>query len=89
MVEAESQPQEYKLSSHEFQAFSGGKKTTYTFSLEVSNGKVVTGLKDSQVAQDLWEILQFSQKASELISSAGYQFSMDKQFVLHIQKNNN
>jgi hypothetical protein len=86
MIDAESEPQAYQLSHHEFHAFNNGKKGTFTFSLEVSNGRAVNGLKNSPVAQDLWEILQLSRKATELISTAGFHFSMDKQFVLHVQK---
>ena len=63
-------------------------KGGYVFELEVAGGKAISGLKDSSVAQDLWEILQISPKANELISSHGYKFSMDKQFILHINKTN-
>jgi hypothetical protein len=56
--------------------------------LEVSGGKAISGLKDSVVAQDLWEILQLSRKASELISTTTFQIFMDKQFILHVQRVN-
>ncbi|MGC3944382.1 MAG: hypothetical protein QM762_07675 [Chryseolinea sp.] len=86
MLDAATTPQKYQLSHHEFEALNNGKKGTFTFLLELSNGKPVKGLKESLVAQDLLEILQMSRKASELISDSAYQFSLDKQFVLHIQK---
>jgi hypothetical protein len=89
MINSQQEPQTYQLSNHEFKAMDPNKKGGYTFSLEISDGKAINGLKDSIVAQDLWQILQLSPKASELISGATFQFSMDKQFILHIQKINN
>jgi hypothetical protein len=86
MIDADEEAQNYQLSGHEFQAFSGLKKGVYSFNLQVDQGRVVSGLKDSSVAQGLWEILQMSRKASELISKSGYHFSMDRTFVLLIRK---
>ena len=88
MLDADIEPQTYQLSNHEFIAFNSGKKTVFAFDLQVANGRAVSGLKDSLIAQDLWEILQMSRKASELVSTSGYRFSMDRQFVLHVQKSN-
>jgi hypothetical protein len=87
MLDADVEPQTYKLSNHEFVAFNNGKKGVFAFDFEVSNGKVISGLKGSSIAQDLWEILQMSRKASELVSTATYRFSMDRHFVLQVQKN--
>lgn len=86
MIDAENEPQTYQLSNHEFQALCTTKKGSFTFTLEVSGGRAVSGAKESVVAQDLWEILQTSPKASELISSSAFAFSLDKRFVLHVQK---
>lgn len=88
MIDADEQDQLYQLSGHEFQAFNGQKKGSFSFTLEVGNGKVVSGIKESIVAQGLWEILQLSRKASELVSTASYHFSMDKTFILRIKKEN-
>jgi hypothetical protein len=88
MIDSENEPQTYQLSNHEFKALNPSKKGGYTFSLEVSGGKAISGLKDSVVAQDLWEILQLSRKASELISTTTFQIFMDKQFILHVQRVN-
>ena len=89
MIDSINEPQSYQLSNHEFKALNPKQKGGYAFALEVSGGKAVNGLKDSIVAQDLWEILQLSPKANELISTAAYQFSMDKQFILHVNRVNN
>lgn len=88
MVDANEEIQSYQLSSHEFQAFNSQKRGPYSFTLQVAHGKVLSGMKDSVVAQGLWEILQLSRKASELISTSSYQFWMDKTFILRIQKEN-
>jgi hypothetical protein len=89
MIDSQNEPQSYQLSNHEFKALSGNKKSGYTFTLNVSGGRAVGGLKDSEVAQDLWEVLQISKKATELIAEAAFQFSMDRQFILHVEKVNN
>lgn len=89
MIDATREPQSYQLSNHEFKALNPKQKGGYTFELEVAQGKAVSGLKNSVVARDLWEILQLSPKASELISNSQYQFSMDKQFKLHVNNVNN
>jgi hypothetical protein len=86
MIDSETQPQTYKLSNHEFKALNPKQKGGYTFALQVSSGTVLSGLKDSVVAQDLWEILQLSPKAVELIADAKYEFTMDREFVLHVNK---
>ena len=86
MVDADREPQTYQLSNHEFKALKPKQKGGYAFELMVSGGKALNGLKDSEVAQDLWYILQISRRANEMISSTGYQFAMDKQFRLQISK---
>jgi hypothetical protein len=86
MLDAEAAPQSYQLSNHEFKSLAEGKKDPFVFNLTVAEGKAVKGLKNSLVAQDLWEILQMSRKGSELISAGGFEISMDRQFVLHVHK---
>lgn len=86
MIDSGNGAQSYQLSGHEFLAFNQMKKATYTFSLAVAKGRVVSGARDSIVAQDLWEILQMSPKATELIANGGFNFSMDKQFVFHVRQ---
>ena len=88
MIDSANEPQSYQLSNHEFKALSPKQKGGYAFALQVSGGKAINGLKESVIAQDLWEILQLSPKASELILNSSYQISMDKQFILHINKVN-
>ena len=86
MIDSSEKTQHYQLSQHEFKALDPKLKGGYAFNLQVVNGKAVNGLKDSIVAQDLWEILQLSPKATELISGSSFEFRMDKNFVLYIQR---
>jgi hypothetical protein len=88
MIESGKHLQSYQLSNHEFKALGPTRKKDFSFQLSVASGKVTAGLKDSEIAQDLWEMLQYSRTASELIASGAFQFSMDKHFVLHIEKLN-
>src|SRR5687768_3477152 len=86
MLDAAAEPQQYRLSGHEFRALNAKQKGGYNFTLQVSKGKAINNIKTSIVAQDLLEVLQLSKKATELIEEAPYEISMDKQFVLHINK---
>jgi hypothetical protein len=81
-----AEPQQYRMSAHEFRALNAKQKGGYNFTLQVSKGKAINNIKASVVAQDLLEVLQLSKKAIELIDEAPYEISMDKQFVLHINK---
>jgi hypothetical protein len=59
---------------------------SHQFDLRVTKGKAVNNIKESTVAQDLLLILQQSRKASELMETGLYDISMDKHFILHINK---
>lgn len=86
MVEAEKDPQQYKLFSHEFKAVGIKEKTGYAFVLEVSNGKALNKISGSAVARDLLSVLQQSQKATQLMAAAVYELRMDKQFMFHVTR---
>src|SRR5687767_9117134 len=84
MVDSIETPQEYKLSAHEFKALKSNQKGGYNFVLQLSKGRPINNIRGSVIAQELFEILQLSRKASELIEDAPYEISLDKQFVLHV-----
>src|SRR5260221_11137735 len=85
MMAAGNDPQQYKLSAHEFKAV-GRREKAYSFVLEVSQGKAINNIKGSTVARDLLGILQQSQKDSQLMRDAIYKLSLDKQFVFHVTR---
>ncbi|MFZ1806763.1 MAG: hypothetical protein WAU36_06065 [Cyclobacteriaceae bacterium] len=85
MLAAEEEPQEYKFFKHEFKALNP-KEKGYTFTLEAHQGKAVNNIKGSGVAKDLLNVLSESPKASELMDGYIFEFSMDKQFMLHISR---
>jgi len=82
----ENGPQHYKLFAHEFKAVGQKEKSGFSFVLEASNGKATNNIKTSTVAKNLLQVLQQSRRASELLSEAPYQLSMDKQFVFHVTR---
>ena len=86
MMAAGNDPQQYKLSAHEFKAIGQKEKTGFSFLLEASGGKALNNIKGSNVARDLLHVLQQSQKASQLMKEGVYELKMDKQFVLHVSK---
>jgi hypothetical protein len=86
MLDSGEQPQTYSLSAHEFQALQSRPKGGHHFNLQVSKGRALNDIKGSFNAQSLLHILQQSRKGSELIESGAYEISLDKNFILHVQK---
>lgn len=86
MLDALEEPQQYQLYPHEFRSLNARQKGGYNFTLQVANGKPVNRINDSVNAQDLLTVLQSSPKGSELIEKESYEISMDKKFVLHVNK---
>jgi hypothetical protein len=89
MIDSKEEPKTYQLSEHEFKAMNANQKGGYTFTLQTANGKLKNSIKDVMVAQDLWQVLQLSPKASELILAQSYQFAMDRNYLLRIEVLNN
>ena len=86
MIDCDDQPQQYKLSSHEFKAKNPKHRGGYNFILHISKGRALNHIKDSVVAQELLELLQLSKKATELTATAAYEISLDEEFVLRVCK---
>lgn len=86
MIDSSIEPQQYKMSRHEFKAVESKQRSSCNFTLQVSKGKAINNIKDSEIAQGLLEVLLLSQKAKELSDTASYEIMMDKQFVLHVSK---
>ncbi len=85
MINSNVEPQQYKMSKHEFQAMDSKQRGSYNFTLQVSKGKAINNIKDSTIAQGLLEVLSLSQKAKELSDTTTYEIMMDRQFVLHVK----
>ena len=86
MVDSAQEPQSYQLSVHEFKALNPRQKGGYSFCLVTNNGKAVSGIKGSDVARDLWDLLNLSPRGAELLSEGSYEFSMNKEFKLTISR---
>jgi hypothetical protein len=86
MIAAHDDPQQYKLSAHEFKAIGQREKSGFSFLLEASGGRALNNIKGSNVARDLLHVLQQSQKASQLMNEGTYELKMDKQFILHVSR---
>ncbi len=77
-------PQEYKLFVHELKAVGQKERSGYSFVLEAAQGRATNNIRTSTIAKDLLHVLQNSRRASELMSNATYELSLDKSFVLHV-----
>lgn len=86
MMDCETGPQQYQFFPHEFKALNAREKGGYTFTMQVSGGKALNNIRDSKVAQQLLSVLAQSKKGAELMSSARYEFILNKEYVLTISK---
>jgi len=85
MIDSAGEPQEYKLYSHEFKTMNP-KEKGFSFTLQARKGKAVNDIRKSPIAQDLLAILEQSIKASELMNTSTYEFSLDKHFILRVTR---
>ena len=79
-------PQQYQLFVHEFKALSKKDKVGFSFLLQAHQGKAVNNIKTSQVAMDLLTVLQQSKTALQLMNERVYEFTLDKNFIFHINR---
>ena len=86
MIDSAEDPQEYKFSSHEFKRVNPKEKGGYAFILRAFQGKAENDIRTSIVAKSLIGVLKQSKTATELMDTAVYEFTLDKQFLLHITK---
>ena len=86
MVKSSDGPKEYQLYNHEFHDLNNKTASGYSFTLRMHKGKKVNDTKKSVLAQDLLNVLQNSEKAQQLGESALYEFQLDKNFILHIKR---
>ena len=85
MTDSTNGPQEYRFYVHEFKALND-RERSFSFQVEVVEGKPKRLLKQSRAALDLLEVLQQSEKASQMMADTAFEFSLDRNFVFHITR---
>lgn len=83
MVDAKTAPQEYQLFAHEVRALAP-KSKSLSFTMRVQGNKPLTSIKDSVIASDLLHALTLSKKATELMEQNAYEFTLTRDFKLHV-----
>lgn len=84
MIGSSKEPQDYKLSNHEFKDLNNNRKSGYSFVLKVFGGRNENDFKKNPLAQDLLHVLKSSAKAKELTTQAIYMFELDRHFNLRV-----
>jgi hypothetical protein len=84
MLAAADVPQLYTLMQHEVVSLDTKKKRGFDFILRVTNGKATNNIRESEIAQDLLNMLQQSPKGIELLRAHSYEITLDRQFKLHV-----
>jgi hypothetical protein len=77
--------QTYKMTKEEFERVGERKKSTYAFNLEIKNGKVANNISGIAVARDLFNVLQQSNFAKELMQENYFKITLSKGFMLTVQ----
>ena len=83
MVDAKTGPQEYQLFAHEVRSLAP-KSKSLGFTMRVQRNKPLSSLKDSLIASDLLHTLTLSKKATELMELDIYEFTLSRDFKLHV-----
>jgi hypothetical protein len=83
MVDAKTAPQEYQLFAHEVRSLAP-KGKSLGFTMRVQHNKPLTKIKDSIIASDLLHALTLSKKATELMEQDAYEFTLSRDFKLHV-----
>ncbi len=83
MVDAKTAPQEYQLFPHELRSLAP-KGKSLGFTMRVQRNKPLTKIKDSIIASDLLHALTLSKKATELMEQDIYEFTLSRDFKLHV-----
>jgi hypothetical protein len=86
MQAAETDSQQYQFMKHEVESIAKKPKGGLDFQLVTLGGKSVTNIRNSEIAQDLLNMLLLSQTGSSLLAANQYEFKLDKKLVLHISR---
>jgi hypothetical protein len=84
MQAALSESQQYQFMKHELTSIDKKPKGGFAFSMTISNSRPVRRIGESEIAQDLFNMLQVSQTGSALIATNCYEIILDKKQMLHI-----
>lgn len=85
MVASQNGPQQYQLYPHEFKVLSM-KEKSYSFTMRAFKGKALNRTHATANSLDLLMVLNDSKKATELMSENEFDFTLDKQYVLHVAR---
>jgi len=86
MMDSEKKAQTYQLSDHEFRDVNPKRKTGYSFKFKFHSKRSLSNLKSKLLAEDLLSVLLHSNTASELSYDATFEFELDKDFKLHVSR---
>jgi len=85
MRSALNETQVYQLSGHEFKDLGVRVSAGFNFNLELNNGILTNNIDKTAVARDLFNVLNKSKTANELMKDNFYKISLAKDFKLTIE----
>lgn len=78
--------QKFQLYKHEFELISKKQSSNFSFSLEVVNGRVVNLLKASDIAKDLWRVLDDNSATKNWLKERSVKISIGKNYDMQFEK---
>jgi hypothetical protein len=78
--------QKFQLYKHEFEFLGSKQNSNITFSLDVVNGKVVNLLKTSDIARDLWRVLDDNSVTKNWLKERSVKISIGKNYDMQFEQ---
>jgi hypothetical protein len=75
------------MNSSDFQRASGGKKVKFTFSIQLTKGRLMAGQNFPHIAKDLVSVLQQDSTTNKFIQQHELEFAVNSNFELYIKNN--
>ena len=78
--------QKFQLYKHEFEFMGSKQNSNLSFSLDVVNGRAVNLLKASDIAKDLWRVLDDNAATKSWLKERSVKISIGKNYDLQFEK---
>jgi hypothetical protein len=78
--------QHYQFMKHELDPFGKKPKGGFDFHVIIADNRMTHNVGDTEIARDLFNVLQNSQTGSSLLATNRYEIILDKKLALHISR---
>jgi translation elongation factor EF-Ts len=86
LKKTENENQRLQLYKHEFENIGHRSKTPVSFSLNLINGRAQNIVSSTEIARDLWRVLDNNQATKNWLKERSVKISIEKNYELHFEK---